>query len=114
MPVFIYFYKIKLVKKILAIIFFISLLLPPVFSATQLPEYEPYKKEEFKPWMEKLRRAEIIAFGATALTYPIVGLTTSSFIDDSKPEDFLKKMGISLSLGAVIALVDFLIGEVSN
>lgn len=85
-----------------------------LFSATQLPKYEPYKESEFPSWLKKIHRAEVIAFGATALTYPVVGLATSSIYDDSKTEDFLKKLGISFAAGALISLIDFIIGEVNE
>ena len=81
------------------------------FSATQLPEYVPYGEEEFPEWSRKLRRAEVIALGATAITYPLIGLFAK--FDDSKMDGFLIKFGISAAAGAVIALADYIIGEVN-
>ena len=100
------------VKRLICVFFIFSLFIAPLFSATT--DYEPYKENEFPVWLRKLHRAEVISIGATALTYPLVGLATNSFLDDSNTADFMKKLGISIGVGAIIALIDFIIGETSE
>ena len=98
--------------RIISCALLLSLFSSPVFSATKLPDYEPYAEDEFSDWMKKLRRAEVITLGATALTYPIIGLFTD--FDDSQMEGFWLKFGISAAAGALIALADYIIGEVQS
>ncbi|HAL18916.1 MAG TPA: hypothetical protein DCO86_04785 [Spirochaetaceae bacterium] len=103
----------KLVSiRIIACALLLSVFAMPAFSATKLPDYEPYAEDEFPDWMKKLRRAEVITLGATAMTYPIIGLFTD--FDDSQMEGFWLKFGVSAAAGALIALADYIIGEVHD
>ena len=95
-------------KKLIFILILFSISIN-IFSATSLPSYEPYGENEFPEWAKKLRRAEVITLGATALTYPIMGLIVK--IDDSSMSGFWTKFGISAAAGACIALADYIIGE---
>ena len=104
------------INKIIASILFLVLICPfPIFAATSLPVYEPYKDEEFPSWLKKIRRLEVITLGATALTYPIVGIfaKTGPF-NDSTMKGFWAKFGLSAGIGFVIAIADLIIGEVQE
>lgn len=79
--------------------------------------YEPYSSSEFPDWLHKVRRAEVISLGATALTFPVInlvfGATNTKFSNDDTL-DFLAKFGIAAGAGLVIALIDLIIGEVMD
>lgn len=79
--------------------------------------YEPYGSSEFPMWSQKLRRAEVISFGATALTFPILNIvfqSTGTTFSDNSTLDFLAKFGIAAGAGLVIAIIDLIIGEVTR
>lgn len=79
--------------------------------------YEPYATSEFPTWSHKLRRAEVITFGATALTFPILNIifqNTGTTFSDNSTLDFLAKFGIAAGAGLVIAIIDLIIGEVTK
>lgn len=119
-------------KKLIALILIIALAFPLVFaseatsSESSMTEkerkefvdkfgYEPYKKEEFPDWLHKVRRAEVIALGATALTFPIVNLSTQKVqFSENGTLDFLAKFGISAGAGLVIAIIDLVIGIIQE
>lgn len=78
--------------------------------------YEPYGSSEFPDWLHKVRRAEVISLGATALTFPVVNLifnSTNTTFSSNDTLDFLAKFGISAGAGLLIAIIDLIIGEVT-
>jgi len=89
--------------------------------AESTQEAEPYKPEEFPSWARSLRRGEIIALGLlpfaflfTSLSYQ--GLRYASgegssglFSGPSSDRDKIAVIGFSLSLSALLALVDYFI-----
>lgn len=104
----------------LFICFVAVLMLQPVCAADQLPAYEPYTQEEFPIWSGKLRRAEILFFGSFPLTLPvtILGYNIATSLGappfEATPgiKTTLSQVGIAAGLSFVIALTDFIIGEV--
>ena len=77
--------------------------------------YEPYATSEFPSWTHKLRRAEVITFGATALTFPLLNIifqNTGTKFSNNDTLDFLAKFGIAAGAGLIIAIIDLSIGEV--
>ena len=104
------------IKRTMAVILFVLLIVPSyIYSATTLPVYEPYTEDEFPSWLQKTRRLEVITLGATALTYPIVGIfAKSGTFDDSTMKGFWAKFGLSAGIGFLIAITDLIIGEVQE
>ena len=102
----------KFFKHIIFIIVFLSLSSNVFAVSTVMPSYMPYSDSEFSPWMKKLRRAEIITLGATALTYPLVGLIPG--VKSGTDSQFFSRFALAAGAGVVIALVDYLIGEFDN
>lgn len=79
--------------------------------------YEPYGSSEFPDWLHKVRRAEVISLGATALTFPILNIvfsSTNTTFSNNDTLDFLAKFGIAAGAGLVIAIIDLIIGEVQG
>ena len=105
----------KAKRIILTAIFLIMVFPSPLFAATALPTYEPYQDGEFPSWLNKIRRLEVITLGATALTYPIVGIFAKDGVfDDSTMKGFWTKFGLSAGVGFLIAITDLIIGEVQE
>ena len=103
----------RILKTFLIIFLLFVLFSNNIFAyTTSLPSYEPYEASEFRPWMHKLRRAEVITLGATALTFPVVGLIAK--YDDNTTDGFWKKFAWSAGAGVLIAVADFVIGEVQE
>lgn len=101
----------------------IALLLVVVFSLQMVAaaDYEPYRTDEFPQWSIKLRRAETLFFGAIPLTLGATGIAYSmarSFgADPIHPEpnkETLAILGIAGGVALLIALTDFIIGEVKK
>jgi hypothetical protein len=95
---------------------------------------EPYRDDEFEPWMHKLRRAETILFGSIPLTFlfsrmavDVVRYGSSGFDSSYAPPLFgnqtpvpltdEEKTGILVSTivaSAFVTLLDFIIGEIQK
>ena len=103
-------------KRFLLVVLFLIFVFPsPLFAATVLPTYEPYQDDEFPSWLKKVRRLEVITLGATALSYPIVGIFAKEGpFDDSTMKGFWAKFGLSAGVGFLIAITDLIIGEVQE
>ncbi len=118
---------------VLLLIVFITITIP-VFSGESLPEYEPYEDDEFPKWAKDLRRYEIIFFGTIPFTFffssfsydfyryaynnfdetlapAILGNKTPPVRTNDEKWQILK---VSLSISAVLALVDYLLGQPWN
>ena len=108
-----------MLKKIIAFIMIISIVLTPLFSEAEL-SYEPYGEDEFPIWTMKLRRAESLFFGSLVLTFPIAMLTWNilehqDIVHTSQPiQAFGWQMLIAGSHSLTIATADWIIGEVSE
>jgi len=99
---------------------------------------DPYTDQEFAPWVQKLRRAEIIAVGAFPLAYLFAGAGydfyyfssngfpqsnipwpagpgTSQWTTSSEPVLLQRKnltlLAVSIGLSLVLAGVDWLLGQ---
>lgn len=101
----------------------------------QSDEYEAYKPDEFPEWAHSIRRFETIFFGSLPFTFLIGALgfdmyaySSSGFQQEYLPlffgtspekEEFNRdtrwqKMGVSISLSLVLALVDYIIETKKN
>lgn len=107
----------KLVSLILILCFTLSCL-PSADLNVKFPAYEPYTKEEFPLWSQKLRRAETLFFGSLALTLPIsvggynvVANYFPSVVPEEASKQFVQQALIAVSISGLIALVDYIIGE---
>jgi hypothetical protein len=81
----------------------------------------PYTDDEFSDGLLKLRRAEVLLFGALPLFYMFTSLGYDTYFDMTSataPSDtnteLAQKFGITVSLSAVLALADFIVGEVQD
>ncbi|MCK5198471.1 MAG: hypothetical protein KAR21_08975 [Spirochaetales bacterium] len=115
----------------LLLIVFITI---PLFSGESLPEYEPYQEDEFPQWAKDLRRAEIIFFGTipfsffySSFSYDFYRYAINNFDESFAPAIFGNKTPpirtneekwqiiiASVSLSAVLVLVDYLLGQPWN
>ncbi|MDD3822757.1 MAG: hypothetical protein WCY74_00530 [Sphaerochaetaceae bacterium] len=103
-------------KRYIALLLLVLLVLQPVFA-----DYVPYAPDEFPQWSIKLRRAETLAFGALPITLGLTGLTyatarglgAGTFSDDPFT-DSLAVIGIAGALAIVVALADYIIGEMQD
>ena len=106
----------------------------PLFSGESLPEYEPYEDDEFPQWAKDLRRYEIIFFGTIPFTfffssfsYDFYRYASNNFDQTLAPailgnktppvrtyNEKLQIITVSVSLSAVLALVDYLLGQPWN
>lgn len=103
----------------------ILLLILFIFSSLVYAEnvisYEPYTTEEFPDWAHKLRRSEIIFFGALALAFPLTvfsyNLAVNSFnaepINDPTKR-LLIQFGAAAAIAFTISITDLIIGEISE
>lgn len=105
-----------------------------VYSEENIYSPEPYEEEEFAQWMLDLRRAEIVLVGSLPLTlfftdlgYQLIRFAAHNFEEGYAPMlagnpvgiplEETEKLGVliaSLSISAVISIVDFIIGEVQE
>ncbi|HHU88344.1 MAG: hypothetical protein ACOXZ2_00975 [Sphaerochaetaceae bacterium] len=101
----------------------IALLLIAVFSLQMVvaADYEPYRSDEFPQWSIKLRRAETLFFGAIPLTLGATGIVYSvarSFgagqLHTDSNKETLALLGIAGGVALIVALTDFIIGEVQK
>ncbi len=81
----------------------------------------PYQEDEFSPALGKLRRGEVLFFGALPLFYMFTSLGYDMYFDMSSASppadtnDVLgQKMSISVSLSGILALADFIVGELQK
>ncbi len=107
-------------KRIIAAVLILLMVLSPVSSDPIEYEYEPYEKEEFPIWSLELRRAESIFFGSLVITFPVaMGIYSlaSSLGMPTPDEDYqrvLQQALIAGGLSLIIAGTDWIIGRVSG
>ncbi|MFA5468583.1 MAG: hypothetical protein WC224_05960 [Sphaerochaetaceae bacterium] len=101
----------------------IALLLVAVFLLQSLAaaDYEPYSSDEFPQWSVKLRRAETLFFGsipitlgATSLVYATARSLGAGPLHVQENKETLALLGIAGGVALIIALTDFIIGEVKK
>lgn len=104
-------------KKGLLLMLLFIFCLQPVFAT----DYTPYSVDEFPQWSIKLRRAETLMFGSLPITF---GFTTLSYslarsfgasqIHDDPFRETVTLLGVAGTLSIVVALADFIIGEMQD
>ena len=105
-------------RRVIALLLAVLLILPPLAADPIEYEYEPYTEEEFPIWSHELRRAESIFFGSLAITFPLsmgaYSLATSLGAQGpSEPyQQVLIQLGVAAGLSLIIALTDWIIGAV--
>jgi hypothetical protein len=124
-------------RRLLLLCAAVSILLAPVRLYAADPVPEEYKTEEFEPWMWKLRRFEIVAFGSLPFTLTLVSLgyggvrflshlgegaaTAATYlpwpypVSSHVPYTAAENVGVGLGIVAcslAVSLVDLLIGEI--
>ena len=115
----------KILTVCMLVLFIAGLIQPPRLSAqsssagsgSDLPEYRPYATDEFSPWMVSLRRAESIFFGSLPVTYSAAALVQALLVPSGYPtgsDGFLLNLSIAAGVSAGIALLDYIIGELSH
>ncbi|MDC7223205.1 MAG: hypothetical protein PQJ60_05645 [Spirochaetales bacterium] len=90
-------------------------------SSSESGDPVPYEEGEFSEGLLKLRRGEVLFFGALPLIYMFSSLgydTYYDLVDADPPSDSNTELGqkftITLSLSALLALADFIVGEVQD
>ena len=121
-------------RSFIIVLLFIIFITIPSFSGDSLPDYEPYQDNEFPQWGKDLRRAEIIFFGSipfsffyTSFSYDFYRYAYNNFDESLAPailgnktppvrtdDEKLQIIAVSLSLSAVFAFVDYLLGTPWN
>ena len=107
-------------RRVIALVLAVMLLLPPLAADPIVYEYEPYTEEEFPIWSLELRRAESIFFGSLVVTFPVVmgvySLASSLGMQGPSEEyqQVLIQAGIAAGLSLIISLTDWIIGKVSD
>ena len=121
-------------RPFIIILLLIIVITIPLFSGESLPEYEPYEDDEFPQWAKDLRRYEIIFFGTIPFTfffssfsYDFYRYASNNFDQTLAPailgnktppvkthNEKLQIIAVSVSLSAVLALVDYLLGQPWN
>lgn len=103
-------------KKIVAIILLLVLCASPLVA-----DYVPYSPDEFPQWSIKLRRAETLLFGALPITLGMTSLSYAAALSlgaaplyDDTFKDTMAVIGIAGTLALVVAIADFIIGEMQD
>jgi hypothetical protein len=110
-----------MMKRTLAWLLILCILLPlPLFS-DPLPTYAPYEQDEFPLWTYKIRRAETLFFGSMVITLPVSALlyrlALSSNILPAQEDalsDLLVQASIAATLSLGISVADYVIGEIGG
>ena len=103
-------------RRIVAIVMLLILCTSPLVA-----DYVPYSADEFPQWSIKLRRAETLLFGALPITLGMTSLSyaaalslgASPFYDDTF-KDTMAVIGIAGTLALVVAIADYIIGEMQE
>jgi hypothetical protein len=118
-------------KRIFLLVAVIAMLAStPVYIWSQEDAYEPYRPEEFPEWAHTARRFETIFFGALpiaflfgSLGFDMYAYTSNGFTQEYLPlflgnspekeqftqDTMIERIGISISLSLVIAIIDLII-----
>lgn len=97
--------------RLLLVIFVCTSVLAPVSAAENNggEPYEPYRQDEFAPWMQDVRRGETLFFGSLPISFAAASLTSALLPEQQQPVRF--KLGITLGISAGIALLDYILGK---
>lgn len=83
--------------------------------------YEPYDINEFPAWSLKLRRGETLLFGSLPITLSVTGLSYSVALGLGVPKfsndpfkESLAVFGIAAGLSLIIAITDYILGEMEK
>ena len=107
-------------RRLIALLLIILMVIPPVVADPIEYEYEPYEEEEFPIWSYELRRAESIFFGSLVITFPVamgvyaIGRQLGMPTPSETYQEVLVEAGIAAGLSLVIDLTDWLIGRFSD
>ncbi len=107
-------------RKIIAAVLIVLMIVPPLAADPIQYEYEPYEEDEFPIWSMELRRAETIFFGSLVLTFPVaMGIySLASTLGMPTPEEeykqVLQQALIAGGLSLIIAGTDWIIGKVNG
>lgn len=110
-------------KKTIFLVIIMLLVSQIAFSSAtvQTISYEPYQKNEFPQWSYKLRRGETLLFGSLPITLSVTGITYSVVlglgaqkISANPIQESIAILGIAATLSLLIAITDYIIGEVSE
>ena len=100
---------------ILLVVFSCNLWAAP---ASLIKSYEPYAEQEFPQWSKTLRRSETIFFGSLPISLTIASLGYSAALVLGAPPiattstgETIAMFSIAAGLSLVVALVDFILGE---
>lgn len=103
-------------KRIVAIVLLLVLCVSPLVA-----EYVPYTQDEFPQWSIKLRRAETLMFGALPITLGVTSLSYAAALSfgasrmyDDTFKDSMAVIGIAGTLALVVAIADYIIGEMQD
>lgn len=104
----------------------------PLYVWSQEDAYEPYRPEEFPEWAHTARRFETIFFGALPITFffsslgfDLYAYSTNGFSQEYLPlffgnspekeqftqDTLVERIGVSISLSLVIAIIDLIIDK---
>ena len=111
-------------KRAAMVLFIILLLMHTGFASTATTtttRYEPYTIDEFPTWSLKMRRGETILFGSLPITLSVAGLSYSVALGLGAPKfsnnpfkESLAVFGIATGLSLIIAITDFILGEMKK
>ena len=83
-------------------------------------EYEPYEKDEFKPWAMELRRAETIFFGSFVLTLPLAAgiYSIATNLGAPKPAkestSYMYQIAGAAGASLIIVGIDWILGRMGK
>ncbi len=119
-------------RTVLLITIFILLCGSPLVLCAQEDAYEPYRPDEFPEWAHTARRFETIFFGSlplaflfSSLGFDMYAYSANGFSQEYLPlflgnspqkeqftqETLAERIGVSISLSLVIALLDMIIDK---
>ncbi|MHC1693407.1 MAG: hypothetical protein AB9828_10335 [Sphaerochaetaceae bacterium] len=93
-----------------------------MLCASTLPKtivYDPYELSEFPVWSQKLRRGETLLFGSFPITLTLTSLSYSLATSLGAPafateKETIAMFSIAAGLSLIIAVTDFIIGELER
>ncbi len=101
---------------------YITIIILVVFCLQPLmADYTPYSQDEFPQWSITLRRAETLLFGSLPITLGVTSLSyaaalslgASPFYSDPS-KNTLALIGIAGGLSLLVAITDYILGEMQK
>ena len=103
-------------RRTIAIVVLVVLCLQPL-----LADYTPYSQDEFPQWSLKLRRAETLLFGSLPITLGMTSISYAVAISLGAPpftsdptKNTLAIIGVAGGLSLLVALADYILGEMQK